>query len=248
MCYKGCSVEWFFKAWAALDWFHRIGALAMLGGLLFFLAPAFSQLKSDTSRSETKQPRAADGAPVTIRGGDGGPNDGRGGDVSIRGGDGGPNGARGGDVTVRGGDGGNVNMGDKTIIINNGALQQGGQGNVQNNTFVNRLAGYEKNVGVQYGGDGALYVARAIFHITPNRRWGGDRSALTVQTDGAWKDWDVEGFGSTIFDPVQDENPTAKPPFVFSTTTTPAGREVVARLRSERPLKIIGASGEPGAE
>ena len=117
-------MEWFVKAWAALDWLHRGGVLVGLIILLFSLAPAFSQ-----SKGESKQPRAADGGSVTIRGGDGGLGGGRGGDVSIRGGDGGPNGERGGDVHVQGRDGGNVNLGDKTIIINNGALQQGGQGN-----------------------------------------------------------------------------------------------------------------------
>ena len=235
-------MEWFVKAWAALDWLHRGGVLVGLIILLFSLAPAFSQ-----SKGESKQPRAADGGSVTIRGGDVGLGGGRGGDVSIRGGDGGPNGERGGDVHVQGGDGGNVNLGDKTIIINNGALQQGGQGNVQNNTFVNRLAGYEKNVSVQYGRDGDLYVARAVFHVTPNRRWGGDRSVLTVQTDGPWQNWDVNGFGSTILDYKKEENIGANI-VRFSAASPPAESQVAIRIVSAKLLKILGVTGEPGAE
>ena len=142
--------------------------------------------------------------------------------------------------------GGAVQM-EKPVIINNGAMQIGGQGNVQQNTFVNAPARYERKVEVAYGtGDGAHH-ALVRFRVTPNRPWSaGTRSALEVRLNGPWEAWEFEGqpFGWPLFGVQQSEN-RAEGWLAYSVANAPVGADVVMRFTSSRPVQVVEVRAEP---
>ena len=142
---------------------------------------------------------------------------------------------------------GDIDM-SKTTIINNGGMQIGGQGNTQNNTFVNAAARYEPQV--QWGSqkDGNGYVTAVRFGITPNRPWSANnRSTLGVQLSGPYESYQVDGFGFAEMAVMTQENKETG--FLnYSTATAPVSDAVVIRFKSKEPLKVVAVGAAPAEQ
>jgi hypothetical protein len=142
---------------------------------------------------------------------------------------------------------GGVTMGNTTIVNNGGAIQLGGQGNTQNNTFVNASARYESKVTWGHGKLGDDFVTDVRFTITPNRPWDASaRTTLGVKLSGPYESREFVGspFGWTQMAIMTQENKEGG--FLqYSTATPPAGREVVLRFKSKQALTVVQAGADP---
>jgi hypothetical protein len=141
---------------------------------------------------------------------------------------------------------GGVTMGN-TTIVNNGAIQAGGQGNTQNNTFVNASARYEPEVKWQQGTEDGSYITLVRFGITPNRPWDARaRTTLSVKLSGPYESWEFSGapFGTMTMDEQTQENKGVG--FLrYSVATPPVGNDVVIRFKSKQPLTLAEAGADP---
>lgn len=139
---------------------------------------------------------------------------------------------------------GGVSMG-KTTIINNGGMQIGGQGNTQNNTFVNTAARYESQARVEQQRDGDGYVTKVHFGITPNRPWSASvRSTIAVRLSGPYESYDVAGFGWAQMNVVTQEN-KEQGVLSYSTATAPTDNEVVVTFRTKDSVRVVATAADP---